>query len=64
MWLPDKLYELMPYIYGILGIFTLYKFDTAIGYASGVLLLITAGLVWVMRRDYRRIDAKYRDSKQ
>ena len=54
----------MPYIYGILGIFTLYKFDTAIGYASGVLLLITAGLVWVMRRDYRRIDAKYRDSKQ
>jgi hypothetical protein len=64
MWLPDQLYELLPYIYGLLGIFTLYKFDTALGYGSGILLLITAGLVWVMRRDYRRGDAKQRNSKQ
>ena len=53
MWLPDKLYELLPFLYGLVGIFTFYNFDTAIGHASGVLLMLTAGLVWVMRRDYR-----------
>jgi hypothetical protein len=54
MWIPDKLYELLPFLYGLVGLFTFYKFDTSIGFASGILLLVTACLVWVMRRDYLR----------
>jgi hypothetical protein len=53
MWLPDKLYELLPYLYGIAGLVTFYKFDNAIGYFSGGLLMLTACLVWRMRLDYR-----------
>jgi hypothetical protein len=58
MWMPDKLYELLPFLYGLVGLFTLYKFDTAYGYASGFLLVFTACLVWVMRRDYRKVITK------
>ena len=57
MWLPDKLYELLPFLYGIAGLLTFHKFDTAIGYASG-LLLLTACLVWMRRRDYRQVIKK------
>lgn len=32
MWLPDKLYEFLPILHGIAGLFTVYKFDTTIGY--------------------------------
>jgi hypothetical protein len=58
MWLPDKLYEFLPFLYGIAGLVTFYKFDTAIGYASGCLLILTACLVWIMRRDYRQVNIK------
>ena len=54
MWLPDKLYELLPYLYAVAGLVTVYIFDTPIGYVSGFLLLLTACLVWMMRRDYRQ----------
>jgi hypothetical protein len=54
MWLPDKLYELLPYLYATAGFGTAVYFDTPVGYASGFLLLLTAGLVWMMRRDYRQ----------
>jgi hypothetical protein len=54
MWLPDKLYELLPYLYALGGFFTATYFDSPVGYVSGFLLLLTAGLVWIMRRDYRQ----------
>ena len=53
MWLPDKLYELLSFLYGIAGLVTFYKVDTAIGYFSGAILMLTACLVWRMRLDYR-----------
>jgi hypothetical protein len=53
MWFSDKLYELLPFLYGLVGIIAIVKFDTAIGYGSGALLLFTACLVWFMRRDNR-----------
>ena len=53
MWLPDRLYEALPYLYGCAGLFTCYKFSTPLGYVSGVVLLIIAWAVWIMRRDYR-----------
>ena len=58
MWLPDKLYEFLPVVYGIAGLVTFFKFDTVICYASGILLILTACLVWMMRRDYRHGNAK------
>ena len=54
MWLPDRLYELLPYLYALGGFFTATYFDSPVGYASGFLLLLTAGLVWIMRKDYRQ----------
>jgi hypothetical protein len=62
MWLPDKLYELLPFLYGIAGLATYHQFDTANGYASGLLLMLTC-LVWVMRRDYRHGDINKRKVK-
>lgn len=61
MWLPDRIYEMLPYLYAIAGFSTAVYFDTPIGYVSGFLLLLTAGIVWMMRRDYRqgRVDKKY-----
>jgi hypothetical protein len=60
MWLPDWFYELLPYLYAVIGFGTASYFDTPVGYGSGFLLLFTAGLVWMMRRDYRqgRINKK------
>lgn len=54
MWLPDRLYEALPYLYALAGFATATYFDTLVGFASGFLLLLTAGLVWMMRRDYRQ----------
>jgi len=54
MWLPDRLYEFLPYLYGIAGLITFYEFDNLIGYGSAALFLLTAGLIWMMRRDYRQ----------
>ena len=54
MWLPDRLYEVLPYLYAIAGFATATYFDTPVGFGSGFLLLLTAGLVWLMRRDYRQ----------
>ena len=53
MWLPDKIYEALPYVYGAAGLVTCYEFKTSLGYISGVMLLITAWVIWMMRRDYR-----------
>jgi hypothetical protein len=53
MWLPDKFYELLPYLYAIGGVITISYVDSPIGYASGCLLSLTGGIIFLMRRDYR-----------
>lgn len=62
MWLPDRLYELLPYLYAVAGFLTATFIDTPVGYASGFILLFTACIVWMMRRDYRqgRVNKKHR----
>lgn len=52
-WKPDWLYELMPYIYSIAGIAAILHFGTPAGYGAGVLLLIAAFLIWMMRKQNR-----------
>jgi uncharacterized phage infection (PIP) family protein YhgE len=51
MWLPNKLHELLPYIYAVAGLIMFYSFNTAIGYVSGLLFMLTAILVWLVRID-------------
>jgi hypothetical protein len=53
MWLPDKFYELLPTLYTIGGVITTNYADSSIGYASGCLLFLTGGVIFLMRRDYR-----------
>ena len=53
MWLPDRLYELLPYLYAVAGFMTASYFETPVDYGSGFLLLLTACIVWMMRWDYR-----------
>jgi hypothetical protein len=53
MWLPDKFYELLPYMYATGGVITTTYADSSIGYASGCLLFLIAAVIFLMRRDYR-----------
>jgi len=63
MWFQIKLYEFLPVLYGISGLVTFHKFNTVIGYASGILLILTACLVSMMRKDYRQAYIKKRKLK-
>ena len=60
MWLPEKFYELLPYLYTIGGAIAISYLDTPVGYLSGCLLILTGGIIFLMRRDYRqgRVDKK------
>jgi hypothetical protein len=53
VWLPEKLYELLPFLYGVAGLVTFYSFDTAIGYGLGILLMLSAIFVWAMRINHQ-----------
>ena len=53
-WKPDWLYKVMPYIYSIAGLATIYHFDSAPEYGAGVLLLLAALLIWKMRNENRK----------
>jgi len=57
MWLPDSLYASLPIIYAGAALLTLYYTDSSVGYFSGILLLATSGLVWGLRREYRKTKA-------
>ena len=54
MWLPEKFYELLPYLYTIGGVIAISYIDTPLGYLAGVLLIFTGGVIFLMRRDYRQ----------
>ena len=54
MWLPDWLYQLLPYLYVVAGLIAINYFEVMTGYISGLLLIFTAGVVFLMRKDYRQ----------
>jgi hypothetical protein len=54
MWLPKPFYELLPYLYAVGGLLSAFYIQTFVGFALGFLLLLTACLIWMMRRDYRK----------
>lgn len=56
--LPNKLYEMLPFLYVITGILTLFLMpgSPVLTTLSGALLFIAGGLVWIARSDHRRMD--------
>jgi len=54
IWLPPKLYQLLPLAYLLLGLLMLAKFgDKPLGLMSGSMLCAAAVLVWVLRLQER-----------
>jgi hypothetical protein len=51
MWLPNWLYTSLPFIYSLAGGVAIYYANHPVGYASGVLLILTALLVFKLRKD-------------
>jgi hypothetical protein len=51
MWLPDWLYKVLPLLYTVSGVFAIYHAGNLVGQGSGVLLILTALLVWKLRKD-------------
>jgi hypothetical protein len=65
IWIPRRLYEILPYIYGVAGLVGLGAGFLHDGGPRGLLMLLgglclTAGLVlWMRRRDYRDSQTEY-----
>ena len=51
---PDWLYEPLPYLYALAGIFSIITLDAVIGKISGVLLISAGVVIWHLRYTYRR----------
>ena len=51
--LPNFIYESLPYLYVAIGIFSMARIPGKLGGASGLLLLCLGLLVFHMRRSYR-----------
>ena len=50
IWLPPRLYQLLPLAYFLAGILMLAKFsDTSLGVLSGSMLCAAAILIWALR---------------
>lgn len=50
IWLPPRLYQLLPLAYLLAGILMLAKFsDTPLGMLSGSMLCAAAILIWALR---------------
>jgi drug/metabolite transporter (DMT)-like permease len=50
IWLPPRLYQLLPLVYLLSGLLMLAKFgDEPLGRISGLLLCAAAVLVWALR---------------
>jgi hypothetical protein len=55
MWLPDWLYELLPYFYALAGSVTILCMQTPAGFGAGALLLLAALIILKMRSEYRNL---------
>ena len=49
-WKPDWLHQAMPFIYLIAGVAALIYVDTPLGHVAGALLMLTACLIWMKRK--------------
>lgn len=56
MWIPNWLYNSLPYIYLIIGMLAIYLADHPVGQGSGVLLVLTTLLIIKLRKYYRTMN--------
>jgi hypothetical protein len=56
MWIPNWLYNSLPYIYSIIGMLAIFYADHPVGHGSGVLLILTTLLIFKLRKDYRAMN--------
>lgn len=54
MYFPKWVYELLPYLYVIVGLLALLNLETSGVKGCGFLLATSGLLIFKMRRDYRR----------
>ena len=54
VWKPNWLYAAMPMIYYLSGVAAIIYFESPTGRGAGVVLMLTAGLIWVMRIQNRK----------
>jgi len=65
MWLSRPVYELLPYLYIVMGVLFLGSASfvshqwTNLLLLLGVILLILGAVLWLRRRDYRRGQSEY-----
>ena len=52
--LPEKLYEMLPYLYILTGIISASVVDSLIVRISSILLIMAGVFVFIMRRNYRK----------
>jgi len=53
MWLPEWLYKLLPHLYAATGLSAICLGNNAMSAGSGLLLVVTAFLVWKLRSKHR-----------
>jgi hypothetical protein len=59
MRLSKGIYELVPYLYAFAGVAATIDFRKVIGVVSGFLLILIAGMIFLMRRNYREEAANH-----
>ncbi len=65
MWLSRPVYELLPYLYIVMGVLFLGSASFVSHQLAnlllllGVILLILGAVLWLRRRDYRRGQSEY-----
>lgn len=52
-YLPEPLYEILPYLYGTVGGISVFSIGNGLGVFSGALFLMASLMVWKMRKDHR-----------
>ena len=51
---PKWLYEVLPFLYAVSGVATILTIKNNLAWISGLLLISAGGVVWKLRRGYRR----------
>jgi hypothetical protein len=54
MWLPKWLYEIMPYVWFVVGTFSIYYIENIAAFLSGCLFMATGFLILSVRREARK----------
>lgn len=56
---PSWIYEPLPYLYLLAGVTAAVGFDPLVGRISGLLLIMAAILIILMRREYRTAAVRH-----